>query len=284
MQRRPFLSSRSRASETPGVERPRGKRFKARARQRLDFDDLVYGIHAVEEALDAGETLCSVHIAADRKKDAPLRALLDRARERAIPVRFEDRGFFAILPFKAHQGVIAVAAPFEYAGLDEMLERRRHPGLVILLDHLTDPHNVGAILRTAECVGADAVVLPERRSAGINATVRKAAAGAAARLPVVRVVNIAQTIGRLRNTGFWVAGADASEVAIPMTSADFHRETALVIGAEGRGLAPLVKRECDALVRVPMRGRLASLNASVAAAVLMYEVLRQRSEMRAPRA
>lgn len=246
----------------------------------LDFDDLVYGIHAVGEAIDAGEQLRGVHVARDRKRDQPLRDLLERARDHSIPVRFEDRAFFARLPFKAHQGVAAIAPPFEYAALHEVLgERREQPALYVILDHLTDPHNVGAILRTAECAGANAVILPERRSAGVNATVRKAAAGAAARVPVVRVVNVAQTLRQLKEAGVWVAGADAGEGAIPMTEADFRRAAALVIGSEGSGLAPLVKRECDALVRIPMRGRLASLNASVAAGVLLYEALRQRANL-----
>jgi 23S rRNA (guanosine2251-2'-O)-methyltransferase len=249
-------------------------------REIVDFDDVVYGIHAVEEAIDAGEALRGIHVARDRKRDAPLRGLLERARERSIPVRLEDRSFFARLPFRAHQGVVGIAPPFEYAALHEVLGgRTAQPALYVLLDHLTDPHNVGAILRTAECVGANAVILPERRSAGINATVRKAAAGAAARVPVVRVANIARSIRQLRDNGVWVAGADAGPEAIPMTEAHFRSDAALAIGAEGAGLAPLVKRECDALVRIPMRGKLASLNASVAAGVLLYEALRQREAL-----
>ena len=256
--------------------RVQGKR--SRVEKRLDFDDVIYGIHAVEEALNAGEALRAVHVANDRKKDPPLRKLLDRARELNLRVHFEDRPFFAQLPFKAHQGVIAIAPPFPYAGLHDVL-RKRHDGplLFVVLDHLTDPHNVGAILRTAECVGADAVILPERRSAGVNATVRKAAAGATAYLPVVRVGNIADTIRQLKQARIWVVGADAGEDARLMSEADLNTDLALVIGAEGSGLAPLVKRECDYLVRIPMRGKLASLNASVAAGVLLYEVLRQRT-------
>lgn len=248
-------------------------------RPEIDFDDVVYGIHAVGEALAAKEPLRAIHVARDRKRDAPLRSILDLARERNIAVRFEDRDFFARLPFKAHQGVVAMAPPFAYAGLDDVLfAPRDEPALFVILDHLTDPHNVGAILRTAECAGAHAVVLPERRSAGVNATVRKAAAGAAARIPVVRVANVAQTIRAMQTQGIWVAGADAAAEATPMADADFRRAAAIVIGAEGAGLAPLVKRECDALVRIPMKGALASLNASVAAGVLLFEAVRQRSK------
>lgn len=256
----------------------RAPHWKGRKRHsKLDFDNVVYGIHAIEEAIGSGESLRALHVAKDRKKDAPLRTLLDRARERGMPIRFEDRSFFEALPMKAHQGVIAMCAPFDYASLFDVLgSKRKQPALFVLLDHLTDPHNVGAILRTAECAGVDAVVLPERRSAGVNATVRKAAAGAAALVPVVRVANIAQTIRQLKDAGLTVLGADADATSAPMSDVDLRGDTAIVIGAEGSGLAPLVKRECDRLVRIPLRGRLPSLNASVATAVLLFEALRQR--------
>jgi 23S rRNA (guanosine2251-2'-O)-methyltransferase len=245
----------------------------------LDFDDLVYGIHAVGEALAAGDELRVIHVAADRRKDAPLRALLAEAKERNVPVRFEQRAFFDRVPFKAHQGVVAIAPPFEYASLHDLLARPRADGaprLIVVLDHLTDPHNVGAIVRTAEAGGADGIVLPERRAAGVNATVRKAAAGAAAHLPIARVANIADAIRVMKKAGIWVAGADASPESVEYSKADLNRDLAVVIGGEGSGLSVLVKRECDYLVRLPMRGRVASLNASVAAAILIYEALRQR--------
>lgn len=256
--------------------KPRGG--KPRAALRLDFDDVMYGIHVVEEALVAGEALRAIHIADERKRDPLLRQIIGAAKERNIPVRFEDRNFFTQLPFKTHQGVIAIAPPFEYATLaDVMGERKAKYAFFVLLDHLTDPHNVGAIIRSAECFGADAVVLPDRRSAGVNATVRKAAAGAAEHLAIVRVANINEAIRQLKKAGIWVAGADAGESSVPLGSADFDRDLAVVIGAEGEGLAQLVRRECDYLVRIPMPGVTESLNASVAAGVLMYEVLRQRS-------
>jgi 23S rRNA (guanosine2251-2'-O)-methyltransferase len=256
--------------------KPRGDR--RRSEQTLDFDDLVYGIHAVGEALAAGEALRIIHVADDRKKDAVLRALLAQAKERNVPVRFERRAFFDRVPFKAHQGVVAIAPPFEYASLPELIGRRRQdtPRLIVVLDHLTDPHNVGAIVRTAEAAGADGVVLPSRRAGGINATVRKAAAGAAAHLPIARVPNIAEAIRTMKKAGIWVVGADAAPGAVEFSNADLNRDLAIVIGAEGAGLAALIKRECDYLVRLPMRGKVASLNASVAAAILIYEALRQR--------
>ncbi len=238
----------------------------------------MYGIHVVEEAMVAGEPLRTIHVADERKRDPLLHKIVADANERNIPVRFESKQFFAQLPFKTHQGVIAMAPPFEYASLGEVIgSRKTGPALFVILDHLTDPHNVGAIIRTAEVVGADAVILPERRSAGVNATVRKAAAGAAGYLPVARVANINEAIRTFKKAGIWVAGAAAGENSVPMGQADFDRDLALVIGAEGSGLAPLVRRECDYLVSIPMRGRTESLNASVAAAVLLFEALRQRS-------
>jgi len=245
---------------------------------RLDFDDVMYGIHVVEEALVAGEPLRAIHVSEDRKRDPLLRKIVAHAKDRNVPVRFEGRPFFAQLPFKTHQGVIAVAPPFDYASLEDVLgSKKAGHALFVILDHLTDPHNVGAIIRTAECAGADAVILPERRSAGVNATVRKAAAGAAAYLPVVRVANVNEAIRKLKKAGVWVVGAAAGEGAVAMSQADLDRDLAIVIGAEGSGLAPLVRRECDYLVSIPMRGRTESLNASVAAGVLLFEALRQRS-------
>jgi 23S rRNA (guanosine2251-2'-O)-methyltransferase len=235
-------------------------------------------MHAVAEALAAGEELRLIRVAANRTKDAALRALLAQANESNVPVRFERRDFFERLPFKAHQGVVATAPPFPYASLSDLLGRRNanQSRTLVVLDHLTDPHNVGAIIRTAEAAGADGLILPTRRSAGVNATVRKAAAGAAAHLPIARVANIADAIRAMKKAGIWVVGADASPEATELAAADLARDLALVIGGEGSGLSHLVKRECDYLVRIPMRGRIASLNASVAAAILIYEALRQR--------
>lgn len=246
-------------------------------RPEIDLDDVIYGVHAVEEALAAGEALRRIHVADERKRDPAVRKILDAAREREIHVRFEDRGYFNQFPYKAHQGVVAIGPPFEYATLEEVMVRRGDdPLLLVVLDHITDPHNAGAIIRTAECVGADAVIMPERRAAGVNATVRKSAAGAAAHLPIVRVANVADAIRKLKKANVWVAGADLGEHSVEHTQADFARDIALVIGAEGEGLSQLVKRECDYLVRIPIVGKTESLNASVAAAVLLYEALRQR--------
>ncbi len=246
---------------------------------RTDLDDVIYGIHAVNEALVAGEPLRRLHVGDERKNDPALRNLLERARAAEIPIRFESRVFFANFPYKAHQSVVAFGAPFDYVSLDEAIYApRTGPALFMILDHVTDPHNVGAIIRTTEAAGGTALVLPERRSAGVNATVRKSAAGAAAHLPIARVANIAQSIRTMKKAGIWVAGAALGEGTQPYASADFARDLALVIGAEGEGITPLVRRECDYLVSIPMSGKTASLNASVAAGVLLYEAVRQRQQ------
>ncbi|MDQ2872440.1 MAG: 23S rRNA (guanosine(2251)-2'-O)-methyltransferase RlmB [Candidatus Eremiobacteraeota bacterium] len=248
-------------------------------RQELpDLDDVMYGVHAVEEALIAGEALRKIHVGNERRRDPIVRRLLERARELSITVRFEEPRFFTQFPYKAHQSMIAFGAPFPYVTLEEAIAGRRGTGqaLYVVLDHITDPHNAGAIIRTAECAGADAVILPERRAAGVNATVRKAAAGAAAHIPIARVANIADAVRKLKKAGVWVAGADIGEGSVALSDADLARDVAIVIGAEGAGLSHLLKRECDYLVTIPMFGKIKSLNASVAAGVLLYEAIRQR--------
>ena len=246
---------------------------------RIDLDDVIYGVHAVEEALEAGDVIRKLHVGEDRKSDPALRALLDRARATNVTIRFEHRAFFASFPYKAHQSVVAFGAPFDYISLEEAitLGKRGTSSTFVVLDHVTDPHNVGAIVRTAECIGATALIIPERRAAGINATVRKASAGATAYLPIARVANIAQAIRTMKKAGIWIAGAALAESAVPYTEADFKRDIAIVIGAEGDGIGPLVQRECDYLVQIPLEGKVQSLNASVAAGVLLFEVVRQRA-------
>ena len=257
-----------------GANRPPPQRHAP----RIDLDDVIYGIHAVDEMLVAGEPLRHVHVGDDRKRDPALKNLLERARAANVPVRFESRAYFASFPYKAHQSVVAFGEPFAYAGLDEVIEagKRSRPALFVVLDHVTDPHNVGAIIRSAECAGATAVILPERRSAGVNPTVRKSSAGATAFLPVARVANVALAVRTLKKAGAWVYGAAVGEGAKPYGTLDLRGDVAFVIGAEGTGLTPLVRRECDALAEIPLRGRVQSLNASVAAGILLYEAVRQR--------
>jgi len=247
---------------------------------RAALDDVIYGVHAVNEALAAGEALVSVHVGQDRKRDPAVRQLLDRASSANVALRLEEPGYFAQFPYKAHQRVVAFGSPFSYAALDDVVHKKRAGALLlVVLDHITDPHNTGAILRTAEAAGANGAVIPDRRAAAVNPTVRKAAAGASAHLPVARVTNVAQTLRLLKKSGVWVVGAHAGGdvAALPYAEIDWRRDTALVIGAEDTGISRVAGAECDQLVHVPMHGKVQSLNASVAAAILLYEAVRQRS-------
>ena len=179
----------------------------------------------------------------------------------------------------AHQGVIALAAVREYASVDDILNAAREKGeppLIVVCDELSDPHNLGAVIRTAECAGAHGVIIPKRRSAGLTAVVDKTSAGAAEYLPVARVPNIPAALEELKSRGLWVYGA-AAEGSSPMWQTELTGPVCLVIGSEGEGLGRLVREKCDVLVSIPMHGRVSSLNASAAAAVLIYEVLRQRT-------
>ncbi len=245
-------------------------------KDKIDLDDVVYGVHAVEEALAAGEPLKKIHVGDDRKRDPAIRKLLDDAKTLGVMVRFESRSFFTNFPYRAHQSVVAFGAPFAYVTLEETLAARSGPALFVVLDHITDPHNAGAIIRSAECAGANAVVIPERRAAGVNATVRKSAAGATAHVPIARVANVAGALRTMKKAGLWIAGAASGPGAVAYAKADLSVDVAIVIGAEGDGMSLVVRKECDFLVEIPMFGSLESLNASVAAGILLFEARRQR--------
>lgn len=178
----------------------------------------------------------------------------------------------------SHQGIIAVAAVRAYATVEDILsiaEARGEKPLLVVCDEISDPHNLGAIIRTAECAGAHGVVIPKRRSAGLTAVVAKSSAGAVSYMPVARVPNIPALLKDLKKQGIWVFGA-AAEGTVSLYGADFKNAAAIVIGSEGDGMTRLVRENCDFLVSIPMKGRISSLNASAAAAILLYEALRQR--------
>ncbi len=234
------------------------------------------GIHAVQAALDAGRPLERVLIA--RGAGGPrLQAIIDACRRAGVPVRFEARG---VLDKQArggvHQGVVAVAGARQTARLADILEQAGDDALIVVAAGVEDPHNLGAIVRSAHAAGAAAVVVPERRSAALNETVAKAAAGALEFLSVVRVKNVNRALEQLKQAGFWVYGLDErGERACWET--DLTGRLALVLGAEGKGLHRLTARKCDRLLRIPMQGKVASLNVSVAAGVALFEAVRQQS-------
>ena len=187
-----------------------------------------------------------------------------------------------LCPGANHQGIVALAAAHEYASVEDMLalaDERGEPPFLIVADELNDPHNLGAILRTAECTGAHGVIIPKRRSAGLSYTVGKASAGALEYVPVARVSNLAAALEDLKKRGLWIYGADME--GTPWCEAELTGPAALVIGSEGAGIGRLVKEKCDVILSLPMRGKINSLNASVAAGVLMYEFMRQRQGIKA---
>jgi 23S rRNA (guanosine2251-2'-O)-methyltransferase len=228
---------------------------------------MLCGVHPVREALRAGRTLDRLLIA--RGAGGPRRQeIIDLARERSVPVRFEPREALDRAANGAtHQGVVAFGLAQRYADLDQVLVNAE---LLVVLDGVEDPHNLGAIIRTAHAAGAAAVVVPDRRAAGLTETVAKAAAGALQLLSVVRVGNISQTLENLKARGFWIYGLDERGTQL-YSETDYATPTVLVLGGEGQGLHQLVKRHCDVLVRIPMAGAISSLNVSVAAGIVLFE-------------
>ena len=241
---------------------------------------VVHGIHAVLEALRAGagriEKICIVR----GQKGPRLQEIIDLGRQAHIPISFEERSWLDRKAVGArHQGVLCYLAEAATFTPEEVLEQASSPGLVLVLDGIEDPHNLGAILRSAEASGADAVFLPMRRSAGLSAAVIQTSAGAASHVRVSRVANTARLIELLKQNGYWIAGLDAAAER-RLWEADFTVATALVLGSEGTGLHRLVREKCDFLLSIPLRGKVSSHNVSVAAGIALYEVLRQRSRGR----
>ena len=241
-------------------------------------NDLIEGRNAVIEALRAGRTIDKIFIAKG-DVDKTLGHIASKARSAGIVVTEADRRKLdAMSQTHAHQGVIALCAVKEYSTIEDMLavaaERGEAPFLV-LCDEISDPHNLGAIIRTAECVGAHGVIIPKRRSAGLTAIVGKASAGAAEHMRIARVPNIPSVLKELKDEGVWVYGAAAGGSS-ELWKTDFSGSCAIVIGSEGDGMGRLVRESCDFIVSIPMAGRINSLNASAAASIIMYEVLRQR--------
>ena len=241
-------------------------------------DGFIEGRNPVVEALRAGHPIDKVYLARG-EGDSALGYVAAAARARGIVVVETDRRRLdAMSRTHSHQGVIAVAAAREYASVDDLLAAARdrgEPPLLVVCDELSDPHNLGAVIRTAECAGAHGVIIPKRRSAGLTAVVAKTSAGAVSYLPVARVPNLTALLKQLKQEGIWVFGT-AADGATPLYQADLKGPAAIVIGSEGAGMGRLVREQCDFLLSIPMRGRLNSLNASAAAAIVLYEAVRQR--------
>jgi 23S rRNA (guanosine2251-2'-O)-methyltransferase len=245
-----------------------------------DSMNVIFGINAVSEALKArGRAFEWVGVATERK-DIRLQNLIKDCRKLNVPVRFLPRVELDHMAGSgSHQGVVAVTSSKQYNDLDDLIAAKRGDhALIVVLDGVEDPHNLGAILRTADAAGADGVVIPERRAAGITGTVVKSSAGASEHLPVAKVTNIARTLEDLKAQNIWTVGLD-ERGAQSYESLDYNMDCAIVLGAEGKGLHDLVARKCDFLVSIPMLGKVPSLNVSVAAGVVLYEVVRQRRKI-----
>ena len=242
-------------------------------------DGIIEGRNAVIEALRAGTAMDKIYLAKG-ETDATLGHIASTARSKGIVVVEADRRKLdAMSATHSHQGVIAVAAVREYASVADILQAARdknEPPLVVVCDELSDPHNLGAVIRTAEAAGAHGVIIPKRRSAGLTAVVAKTSAGAVSYLPVARVANLTALLKELKEEGLWVFGT-AADGATSLYQANLKGPAAIVIGSEGDGMSRLVREQCDFLVSIPMRGQVNSLNASAAAAVVLYEAVRQRS-------
>ncbi len=257
----------------------RGPRPERRERQPIEeIEGQLEGRNALTEALRSGRTIDKVFIA-NGDTDKGLQRLAAQAKEAgAVIVPVDRRKLDAMSTTHAHQGVIALAAAREYFSIDDILEEaatRGENALIVICDELSDPHNLGAIIRTAECAGAHGVIIPKRRSVGLTATVAKASAGAVEYMKVARVTNINAAMDELKEKGVWIFGT-AAEGSVPMYQADLTGPTAIVIGSEGDGMSRLVQKNCDVTVHIPMKGRISSLNASSAASILLYEAVRQR--------
>ena len=255
------------------------KEYRKRPPQRdAEADGVIEGRNAVIEALRAGTAIDKIYLAKG-DTDSALGHIANTARANGVVVVNADRRKLDEMSrTHAHQGVIAVAAVREYASIEDIFRRAEEQGeapLIVLCDELSDPHNLGAVIRTAECAGAHGVVIPKRRSAGLTAIVAKTSAGAVSHIPVARVHNLTALMKELQKRGVWIFGAEMNGTT-SLYEADLKGPAAIVIGSEGSGMSRLVAETCDFTVSIPMKGKINSLNASAAAAILLYEAVRQR--------
>ena len=255
------------------------KEYRKRPPQRdAEADGVIEGRNAVIEALRAGTAIDKIYLAKG-DTDSALGHIANTARANGVVVVNADRRKLDEMSrTHAHQGVIAVAAVREYASIEDIFQRAEERGeapLIVICDELSDPHNLGAVIRTAECAGAHGVVIPKRRSAGLTAIVAKTSAGAVSHIPVARVPNLTALMKELQKRGVWIFGAEMNGTT-SLYEADLKGPAAIVIGSEGSGMSRLVAETCDFTVSIPMKGKINSLNASAAAAILLYEAVRQR--------
>lgn len=246
--------------------------------EKEEYQDQVEGRNAVLELLESGRDVNKILIAKGEKHGS-IYKILTMAKERKVIITEVERNKLnQIAQTPNHQGVIAIVPPFNYCDVEDILElakQKNEMPFILILDGIEDPHNLGSIIRTAETAGVHGVIIPKRRAASVNSTVSKVSAGAVEYMKIARVNNINETMRYLKEQGIWICGTDMDTEVI-YTKQDYRMPLAIVIGSEGFGMSRLVKENCDFLVKIPMKGKITSLNASVSAGIIMYEVLRQR--------
>lgn len=242
------------------------------------YDDIVEGRNPVLELLESGKDINKIFIQSGEKNGSITKLIAKAKEKKIVMVEVQKSKLDEMSETKNHQGVIAIVPPFEYCDVYDILEyakEKKEKPFIIILDGIEDPHNLGSIIRTAETSGAHGIIIPKRRAVAVNATVAKTSAGAVEHVKIARVSNINDTIKYLKENGVWIYGTDG-EAKNMYYKQDFRDSTAIIIGSEGIGMSDLVKKNCDGLVKIPMKGKINSLNASVSAGIVMYEVVKQR--------
>jgi len=246
--------------------------------KEYQYDDIVYGRNAVLELLKSNRDINKIFVERGEKYGS-IKEIIAKAKEAGVIIAEVEKAKLERMTSENHQGVIAMVPPFDYCDIEDILDLAKEKGenpVVVILDGIEDPHNLGAIIRTAETAGVHGIIIPKRRSASVNSTVSKVSAGAVTYMKVARVNNLKDAIRHLKEAGLWVIGTDG-EAKEFYNQLDLTGPIALVIGSEGFGMSRLVKENCDGLVKIPMKGKITSLNASVAAGIMMYEVVRQNA-------
>lgn len=239
------------------------------------MNEFIYGRNATIEALRNNRNISLIYIASSSKNNN--RDIIDLAKNKNVPIEFKDKSYLDKIA-NNNQGVVSLVFKYEYSSLEKIMDTKSEYPIIVILDGIEDPHNLGAIIRTCEIVKADGVIIPKNRSVSVTPTVAKVACGGVENVNIAMVTNLTQTIKTLKENGYWIVGAEALDNAKNLWDMDFKMKTALVIGSEGKGISRLVREECDFLVKIPMWGKINSLNASVSCAVILYEIRRQISK------
>ena len=246
-----------------------------------EYEDQIEGRNSVLELLDSGKDINKIYVQIGEKHGSINKIIAKAKEKRIVIVQTEKSKLDKMSQTKNHQGVIAIVPPFEYSSVDDILEearKRNEKPFILILDGIEDPHNLGSIIRTAETAGVHGIIIPKRRAASVNSTVNKTSAGAVQYMKIARVNNINETIKYLKENDVWICGTDMN-TNVYYYEEDYKIPIAIVIGSEGFGMSRLVKENCDFLVKIPMKGKITSLNASVSSGIIMYEVVKQREKI-----